>query len=158
MLLFLVTPCLAVAVEPYIKWIPINKKCFLCWESFWDISGLSLGYAQTPCLENGSNFSHRVLCNSFPYYSDGNCTKKIFSYLSFWWKLFWEFFGQYWISFLYLLRFVCFLWNFRTYFINNSNFARNLLIKADLLMWLEILSYPYNDCRLKIRTARIMAR
>ena len=31
-LLFLVTPCLVVAVEPCIKWIPINKKRFLCWK------------------------------------------------------------------------------------------------------------------------------
>ena len=37
-LLFLVTPCLVVAVEPCIKGILINKKRLLCWETFWDIS------------------------------------------------------------------------------------------------------------------------
>ena len=35
MLLFLVTPCLAVAVQPYMEWTPIKKKCV----SFGELAG-----------------------------------------------------------------------------------------------------------------------
>ena len=78
------------------------------------------GYAQTPCLENGSNFSRKIVFNSFLYYSDNNCTKKYLHMSPSGRSYFWNFFSQYWISFLYLLRFVSFLGNFCAYFLNNT--------------------------------------
>ena len=109
------------AVQPCIKWIPISKKCSICWETFWDILGSVWGMLRLHALRMVLifliKFCVTLLCITLLL---GNCTKKIIAYVTFWWQLFSEFFGQYWILFLYLLGFVCFLRNFCTYFVNNT--------------------------------------
>ena len=101
---------------------PYQQKMFPLLKNILGYIGLSLGYVRLHVLRMVLVFLIKFCVNSSLYYSDyysETALKKI-AHATSWWHLFSEFFGQYWISFLYLLRFVCILKNFWAYFVNNT--------------------------------------